>query len=72
MSRAVGEKPGVGAIVCAILLPPLGVWLAEGIGVIFLISLLLTCLGYIPGMVFSLIAVLSPHVFDGMRGSRLR
>ncbi len=72
MSRAPGTRAGVGALICAILLPPLGVWLAEGIGLIFLISLVLTCLGYIPGMVFSLIAVLSPHVFDGMRGSRLR
>ncbi len=71
MSRAPGEKAGIGAIVCAVLLPPLGVWLAEGIGVIFLISLVLTCLGYIPGLVFSLIAVLSPHVFDGVRGKRL-
>jgi uncharacterized membrane protein YqaE (UPF0057 family) len=70
MSRALGEKPGLGAIVCAILLPPLGVWLAEGVGMIFLISLVLTCLGYIPGMIFSLVAVLAPHVLDGVRGTR--
>jgi len=70
MSRAPGDKPGIGAIVCAVLLPPLGVWLAEGVGLVFLISLVLTCLGYVPGMIFSLIAVLSPHVFDGMRGNR--
>ena len=49
MSRVPGTRAGVGAIICAILLPPLGVWLAEGIGLIFLISLVLTCLGYIPG-----------------------
>ena len=70
MTRAPGYKPGVGAIVCAVLLPPLGVWLAEGVGLLFLISLVLTCLGYVPGMIFSLIAVLSPHLFDGMRGNR--
>jgi len=70
MSRAPGDKPGIGAIVCAVLLPPLGVWLAEGVGLVFLISLVLTCLGYVPGMIFSLIAVLSPHVFDGVRGNR--
>jgi len=70
MSRAPGTRAGVGAIVCAVLLPPLGVWLAEGIGAIFLISLVLTCLGYIPGMIFSLVAVLSPHVLDGVRRTR--
>ncbi len=70
MSRVPVAKPGIGTILCAILLPPLGVWLAEGIGLIFLISLVLTCLGYVPGMVFSLIAVLSPHLFDGVRGNR--
>ena len=70
MTRGPGTRGGIGAILCAILLPPLGVWLAEGVGLLFLISLVLTCLGYAPGMIFSLIAVLSPHVFDGMRGNR--
>ena len=38
-------------ILCAILLPPLGVFLQVGIGVQFWINLLLTILGYIPGIV---------------------
>jgi uncharacterized membrane protein YqaE (UPF0057 family) len=38
-------------IVCAILLPPLGVFLQVGIGLQFWINILLTLLGYIPGIV---------------------
>lgn len=52
--------PSAAAIVAALLLPPLGVFLAHGIGPAFWIAVLLTCLGFFPGMVFALIAVLSP------------
>lgn len=38
-------------IVAAILLPPLGVFLQVGIGVDFWINILLTLLGYIPGII---------------------
>ena len=38
-------------ILCAILLPPLGVFLQVGIGAQFWINILLTILGYIPGIV---------------------
>lgn len=38
-------------ILIAILLPPLGVFLQEGLGKHFWINLLLTLLGYIPGIV---------------------
>jgi uncharacterized membrane protein YqaE (UPF0057 family) len=38
-------------ILCAIFLPPLGVFLQVGIGVDFWINILLTILGYIPGIV---------------------
>jgi uncharacterized membrane protein YqaE (UPF0057 family) len=38
-------------IVVAILLPPLGVFLQVGIGTPFWINVLLTILGYIPGIV---------------------
>ncbi len=38
-------------IVVAILLPPLGVFLQVGIGMQFWINILLTILGYIPGIV---------------------
>jgi uncharacterized membrane protein YqaE (UPF0057 family) len=38
-------------IVFAILLPPLGVFLTVGIGGAFWLNILLTLLGYLPGMV---------------------
>lgn len=38
-------------IICAILLPPLGVFLQVGIGIDFWINILLTLLGYIPGII---------------------
>jgi uncharacterized membrane protein YqaE (UPF0057 family) len=64
-------RPSVLAIILAVLLPPLGVLIVEGIGLVFLVSLILTCLGYVPGMIFSLIAVLRPDVMSGLRGDRL-
>jgi len=38
-------------LVCAVLLPPLGVFLQVGIGLQFWLNILLTLLGYIPGIV---------------------
>ena len=38
-------------IIAAILLPPLGVFLQVGIGMHFWINILLTLLGYIPGII---------------------
>ncbi len=38
-------------IILAILLPPLGVFLQVGIGPQFWINILLTLLGYIPGII---------------------
>lgn len=38
-------------ILCAIIFPPLGVFLQVGIGKHFWINILLTLLGYIPGIV---------------------
>ena len=38
-------------IIIAVLLPPLGVFLEVGLGKHFWINLLLTLLGYIPGIV---------------------
>ena len=37
-------------IIIAILLPPLGVFLQEGLGKHFWINIILTLLGYIPGI----------------------
>ncbi|XP_052194084.1 salt stress-induced hydrophobic peptide ESI3 [Diospyros lotus] len=41
-------------ILLAILLPPVGVFLRYGIGVEFWIDLLLTILGYIPGILYAI------------------
>lgn len=60
-------RPSILAIILAVILPPIGVWMVEGIGMIFLISLILTCLAYVPGMVFSLVAVLRPDLFESLR-----
>ncbi|MEA5512370.1 YqaE/Pmp3 family membrane protein [Crocosphaera sp. UHCC 0190] len=41
-------------IICAIILPPLGVFLQVGIGPQFWINILLTLFGYIPGIVHAI------------------
>ncbi|MBL8018820.1 MAG: YqaE/Pmp3 family membrane protein [Leptospirales bacterium] len=38
-------------ILIAILLPPLGVFLQEGIGMHFWLNILLTLFGYVPGII---------------------
>jgi uncharacterized membrane protein YqaE (UPF0057 family) len=50
------------AIVAAILLPPLGLFLVRGIGPSFWIAVALTCLGFLPGVIYALAAILWPHV----------
>lgn len=46
-------------ILIAILLPPLGVFLQEGVGKHFWINILLTLLGYIPGIVHAVYIIAS-------------
>ncbi|HEY9781271.1 MAG TPA: YqaE/Pmp3 family membrane protein [Leptolyngbyaceae cyanobacterium] len=46
-------------LLCAIFLPPLGVFLQVGFGVDFWINVLLTFLGYIPGIVHAVWIILS-------------
>ena len=41
-------------IILSILIPPLGVFLQVGIGMDFWINILLTLLGYIPGLVHAI------------------
>ncbi|MCC5787574.1 MAG: YqaE/Pmp3 family membrane protein [Phycisphaerales bacterium] len=45
-------------VLLAILLPPVAVFLKAGISLHFLLSILLTILGYIPGMIHALWVVL--------------
>tara|TARA_B100000676_G_scaffold58040_1_gene57098 strand:- start:942 stop:1145 length:204 start_codon:yes stop_codon:yes gene_type:complete len=46
-------------ILIAILLPPLGVFLQEGLGKHFWINIVLTILGYIPGIVHAVWVIAS-------------
>jgi uncharacterized membrane protein YqaE (UPF0057 family) len=45
----------------AILLPPLALFLTRGITPAFWLSILLTLMGYVPGMIFALLAILFPR-----------
>ncbi|KIY64238.1 UPF0057-domain-containing protein [Cylindrobasidium torrendii FP15055 ss-10] len=45
-------------ILFAIFLPPLGVFLERGCNCDFLINILLTCLGWIPGIIHALYIIL--------------
>jgi uncharacterized membrane protein YqaE (UPF0057 family) len=45
-------------IILAILLPPLGVFLEVGLTLHFWLNILLTVLGYVPGIVHSLYVIL--------------
>jgi uncharacterized membrane protein YqaE (UPF0057 family) len=46
-------------IILSILLPPLGVFLQVGIGLQFWINILLTILGYIPGVIHALYIIVT-------------
>ncbi|XP_022145681.1 low temperature-induced protein lt101.2-like [Momordica charantia] len=48
-------------VLLAVFIPPLGVFLRYGIGIEFWIALLLTFLGYLPGIVYAV------YVLVGMR-----
>jgi uncharacterized membrane protein YqaE (UPF0057 family) len=68
MSAAIhARRPGIGAVVAAILLPPLGAWLVRGLGPAFWITLLLTCVAFVPGMVFALVLILVPNLLPAHR-----
>ena len=45
-------------IILAILLPPLGVFLQVGIGLQFWVNILLTILGYIPGIIHAIYIII--------------
>jgi uncharacterized membrane protein YqaE (UPF0057 family) len=46
-------------IILAIILPPLGVFLQVGLGTHFWINVILTLLGYVPGIIHALYIILS-------------
>ena len=49
-------SPGI--IVAALLLPPLAIFLTQGVAKDFWISFALTCLGYLPGVAFTFFTLL--------------
>ena len=51
VQRRGGDPKDVLRILLAILLPPLGVFLQVGLGLHFWLNILLTLLGYIPGII---------------------
>jgi uncharacterized membrane protein YqaE (UPF0057 family) len=56
----VSGHPSALQVVAAVLLPPLGIFLAHGLGSTFWIGTLLTVIGWVPGMVFALVALFRP------------
>jgi len=54
------DRPGVGAVIAAILLPPLGIFLVRGLGAEFWIGTLLTILFWVPGILFALAVIFRP------------
>jgi uncharacterized membrane protein YqaE (UPF0057 family) len=55
--------PGPAAVIAAILLPPLGIFLARGLGLEFWIGVALTILFWLPGILYALAVVLRPDLF---------
>ncbi|KAH7729946.1 Protein T23F2.3 [Aphelenchoides avenae] len=56
MPLTLGDVP---KIICAILLPPVGVFFETGCDVHLAICILLTILGYIPGIIYALYVILA-------------
>lgn len=55
----------IAAIIAAIFLPPLGVYLDRGITPAFWLCLLLTILFFVPGQIFALVTILTPRFRAG-------
>jgi uncharacterized membrane protein YqaE (UPF0057 family) len=53
-----GRVMDIVRILLAILLPPLGVFLQVGIGLQFWVNILLTLLGYIPGIIHAIYIII--------------
>lgn len=63
MSEAVAtERPGLLTLAAAILLPPLGIFLARGLGTAFWIGVVLTLIGWVPGVLFALVVLFRPDL----------
>lgn len=45
---------GILRIIASVIIPPVGVFLKRGLGLSFLISIVLTILGYVPGLIYAI------------------
>ena len=61
-AAALAPRPSTGALAAAVLLPPLGVFLGRGLGRDFWIAVILTLIGWLPGIVFALVALVRPDL----------
>jgi uncharacterized membrane protein YqaE (UPF0057 family) len=57
-----GERVSIGTIVAAVLLPPLAIFVSRGLDRLFWIGVLLTIVGWVPGVLFALLVVLRPDL----------
>ena len=57
-SKPTATGSDVVRILCAILLPPLGVFLQVGLGIHFWLNILLTLFGYLPGIIHAVWIIL--------------
>lgn len=55
------RPPTPWAVIAAILLPPLGVFLSRGITPAFWLTVLLTVIGWLPGVVFAMALLFVPE-----------
>ena len=53
------NQTSVLCIILAFLLPPLGVLVKKGLGIDFMLNILLTLLGFFPGIIHALFVILS-------------
>ena len=48
----------IARVIFSVIIPPVGVFLKRGLGWSFVLSILLTILGYFPGLIYALYVVL--------------
>jgi uncharacterized membrane protein YqaE (UPF0057 family) len=49
----------IGLVIAALLLPPLAVFLDQGVSRNFWIDFALTCLGFVPGVIFAFVVLIA-------------
>ncbi len=63
------DRPSTAAIIAAVLLPPLGIYLMRGLTPPFWIGVALTCLGIVPGMIYALLVILANRDVETLTAS---